>query len=136
MDTEQVRLILWIVAGLLMVGGVLGIGLALILGIGSTLPPSEAARPPKSRSAPATAVSKRVAPRVVDEKVLAGRRAAYRQGILVFVGLLVLTALEFWVAAGAGGSIVFLFILILAKAGLIVQYYMHLGRAWGEEEAH
>ena len=136
MDTEQVRLILWIVVGLLMAGGVLGIGLALILGIGSTLPASGAARPSTAKSAPATAVRERVAPKVVDKKVLASRRAAYRLGILIFVGLLVLTALEFWVATAAGGSIVFLFILILAKAGLIVQYYMHLGRVWGEEEAH
>jgi hypothetical protein len=75
-------------------------------------------------------------PEVVDEKVLAGRKAAYRQGILVFLGLLALTALEYWIAVRAGGSAVFLFILILAKAGLIVQYYMHLGRVWGEEEAH
>jgi heme/copper-type cytochrome/quinol oxidase subunit 4 len=72
----------------------------------------------------------------VDEKVLADRKAAYRQGLLVLAGLAVLTALEFWIATAAGGSTVFLFILALAKAGVIVQYYMHLDRVWSEEEAH
>jgi heme/copper-type cytochrome/quinol oxidase subunit 4 len=71
-----------------------------------------------------------------DNKISAGRKSAYRQGILVLIALAVLTALEFWIASAAGGSIVFLFILALAKAGLIVQYYMHLGHLWTEEEAH
>lgn len=136
MDTEQVRLTLWIVAGLLMTVGVLGIALTLLLDIGSTLPASEVARHPKSKEVPAAVVSEKVPPRTVDEKTLAARKAAYRQGFLVFLGLLVLTAAEFWIAARAGGSVVFLFIIILAKAGVIVQYYMHMGRVWGEEEAH
>jgi cytochrome c oxidase subunit 4 len=66
----------------------------------------------------------------------AARSAAYRRGILVFVGLAILTAAEFGVALLAGGSPVFLFVIALAKAGIIVQYYMHLGRLTGEEEAH
>jgi cytochrome c oxidase subunit IV len=61
------------------------------------------------------------------------RRAVYRQGLLVLAGLAVLTALEFWIATRGGGSTVFLFILILIKAGLIVQYYMHLDSVWGAE---
>jgi cytochrome c oxidase subunit 4 len=72
----------------------------------------------------------------VSEEVLADRKAAYRQGLLVLVGLAVLTALEFWIATAGGGSTVFLFILALAKAGVIVQYFMHLDRVWSEEEAH
>lgn len=64
------------------------------------------------------------------------RRAAYRQGLLVLVGLAVLTALEFLVASALGGSIVFLFVLALAKAGLILQYYMHVHLLWSEEETH
>jgi hypothetical protein len=64
------------------------------------------------------------------------RRAAYRQGLLVLVGLAVLTALEFLVASVLGGSIVFLFVLALAKAGLILQYYMHVHLLWSEEETH
>lgn len=71
-----------------------------------------------------------------DEKASAARKSAYRQGILVLLALAVLTGVEFWIAAAAGGSIVFLFILALAKAGLILQYYMHLGHLWTEEETH
>jgi hypothetical protein len=52
------------------------------------------------------------------------------------VGLAVLTALEFAIAAALEGSTVFLFVVALVKAGLIIQYYMHLNRAWSEEEAH
>jgi heme/copper-type cytochrome/quinol oxidase subunit 4 len=75
-------------------------------------------------------------PAPVDPKVRAARKAAYRQGLLVFVALAVLTAIEFAVAFATDGSPVLLFVLVLAKAGLIVQYYMHLRTAWSEEEAH
>jgi heme/copper-type cytochrome/quinol oxidase subunit 4 len=47
-----------------------------------------------------------------------------------------LTALEFAVAGLLEGSAVFLFVLALVKAGVILQYYMHLDRVWSEEEAH
>ena len=63
-----------------------------------------------------------------------GRRAAYRRGVYVLVGLAVLTAVEFGVAILLEGSAALLFILALAKAGAIIQYYMHLNKVWGEEE--
>jgi heme/copper-type cytochrome/quinol oxidase subunit 4 len=66
----------------------------------------------------------------------AARRSAYRQGFLVLVGLAILTALEFVVAGVTGGSPVFLFILALLKAGIILQYYMHIRSLWAEEESH
>lgn len=133
MDYATVGSILWVVAGLLMVASLLGIGLALLLGGKPASPPAEAAIPTGEGAA---AVAATAPPRPVDEKTLASRRAAYRRGILVFVGLAVLTALEFWIASAAGGSPVFLFIIVLAKAGMILQYYMHLDQLWGEEEAH
>jgi len=136
MDTTTIGSTLWIVAGFLMVAGVLGIGMALILSRKPASPSAEAARPAREGLAVAVAVSTEAPPQPVDEKVLASRKAAYRRGILVFVGLAVLTVLEFWIASAAGGSTVFLFIIVLAKAGLILQYYMHLGQVWGEEEAH
>jgi hypothetical protein len=136
MDTTTLGSTLWIVAGFLMVASLLGIGLALILDRRPASPSAEAARPAGEQIAVAVAVSTEAPPEPVDEKVLVSRKAAYRRGILVFVGLAVLTALEFWIASAAGGSTVFLFIIVLAKAGLILQYYMHLGQVWGEEEAH
>jgi heme/copper-type cytochrome/quinol oxidase subunit 4 len=66
----------------------------------------------------------------------AARRSAYRQGFLVLVGLAVLTGLEFFVAGVTDGSPVFLFIIALLKAGIILQYYMHLRSLWAEEESH
>ena len=70
------------------------------------------------------------------EKVLATRRSAYRRGVIVLIALAALTALEFLIASAAGGSVVFLFLIALVKAGLIVQYYMHFHRVMGQEEAH
>jgi len=66
----------------------------------------------------------------------AARRAAYRQGFLVLVGLAVLTGLEFLVAGVTNGSTVFLFIIALLKAGIILQYFMHIRSLWTEEESH
>jgi hypothetical protein len=71
-----------------------------------------------------------------EEKGMAARGAAYRQGLYVLIGLAVLTVFEFAVASILGGSTVFLFVLALAKAGLILQYYMHAESVWSEEEAH
>jgi len=61
------------------------------------------------------------------------KAAAFRRGIVTFVILAVLTALEFWVSQVTGGAAVFLLIIALAKAGLIVEYFMHLSHLWGEE---
>jgi cytochrome c oxidase subunit IV len=71
-----------------------------------------------------------------EEHAPAARQAAYRQGLYVLIGLAVLTVLEFVVASILAGSTVFLFVLVLAKAGLILQYYMHLESVWSAEEAH
>lgn len=61
------------------------------------------------------------------------RKAAYRRGIFVGVGLAVLTGIEFVVASLVGGSPALLLVLALAKAGIIVQYYMHLDNVWSGE---
>jgi cytochrome c oxidase subunit 4 len=128
MDTEALRLILWIVAGSLMVAGVVAVGLALLFDKSASHSPEAA------RVAPRVAAPAPVEP--VDGKALAARKAAYRQGLYVLIGLAVLTALEFAVAGLLEGSAVFLFVLALVKAGVILQYYMHLDRVWSEEEAH
>lgn len=134
MDTEMLRVYLWIVAGLLMLAGVVGVGLALLLD--KSAQAEEAEKPtPMRYSQAATAVA--VAPaKPMDPEAVAARKAAYRSGLYVLLGLAVLTALEFGIAAALEGSVVFLFVIALVKAGLIIQYYMHLNRAWSEEEAH
>ena len=80
---------------------------------------------------PAEAVKEADEP--VDQEALAARKAAYRRGIYVLIGLAVLTAARICRRHPAGRSVGLLFILILAKAGVILQYYMHLHRVWGEE---
>ncbi len=116
-------LILAIGAALLVVVGAIGAVLAFGFSKLTPLP----AKPPEAEEAPAVPV---------DEQALAARKAAYRQGLYVLVGLAVLTALELAVASLLEGSVVFLFVLALVKAGVILQYYMHLDRVWSEEEAH
>lgn len=121
MNTD-LGLILSIIVALLILAGILGVLLALRFSKPTPRPPV-----PKPEEAPAEPV---------DKRLLAGRKAAYRQGLFVLIGLAVLTAVEFAVAYALEGSAVFLFVLALVKAGVILQYYMHMDRAWGEEEAH
>ncbi|MDX1686892.1 MAG: cytochrome C oxidase subunit IV family protein [Candidatus Promineifilaceae bacterium] len=59
----------------------------------------------------------------------------YRQIYVVFIALVVLTILEFIVAAYLP-SVVFLTLIALAKAGLIVHFFMHIYRLWNNEESH
>jgi heme/copper-type cytochrome/quinol oxidase subunit 4 len=61
--------------------------------------------------------------------------AAYRRGAMTLVALAVLTGVEFW-ASAAIGSLVVMAILGLAKAGIILQYFMHLSSLWREETGH
>ena len=119
--------------GLVLLGGavVIGVILALLFKLRREPAEHDAEAPIAAEEEPAVAV---------DGEILEARRkeksAAYRKGFLVFVALAILTALEFWVATAAGGSVAFLFIIALVKAGVIVQYYMHLESVWSEEGAH
>jgi cytochrome c oxidase subunit IV len=60
------------------------------------------------------------------------KAAAFRQGFGVLVALAILTGVEYWISLTTG-SVVFLFIIALAKAGLILNYFMHMAKLWGEE---
>jgi hypothetical protein len=121
-DSSQLALILGIGAVLLLVAGVMGVVLAFGISKLSPLP----AKPPQEE----------LPAEPVDPATLASRKAAYRLGAYVLIALAVLTALEFAIALVLNGSVGFLFVLALAKAGLILQYYMHLDKVWGGEEAH
>jgi hypothetical protein len=67
-----------------------------------------------------------------DPAMRAKRSAAYRLGALILLGLAVLTVVEFGIAA-TWASAVILLLIALFKAGLIVNYYMHVTRLWSEE---
>ena len=62
----------------------------------------------------------------------------YRQIYIVFGVLVVLTVIEFIVATADLALVgdVFLLLIALAKAGLIVQFFMHIYRLWRDEESH
>ena len=135
-NTEALELVLWIVAGALMAAGVIGIAVSLLLGRETADEGAYAvpAAPVREVSTVVAAEEARETP--PDDQVLAGRRQAYRQVAVVLVGLAVLTVIEFWIASALSGSAALLFVIALIKAGVIVQYYMHLSHAWGGEEAH
>ncbi len=52
---------------------------------------------------------------------------AYRLGVSIFILLAFLTAAEFWVAL-TFASVLILIVMALAKAGLVMYYYMHVYR--------
>ncbi len=60
------------------------------------------------------------------------RKKAFRQGWIIFIALLVLTAVEFVVGVYMN-SMVLLLVIALVKAALIVYYFMHIYRPWREE---
>lgn len=120
----DVLYVLGIAAGLLLLALAMAAPLALAMKWLSPLQPIKAAPAPKAEPVAE-----------VDEAVAAGRRGAYQRGLIVFIGLAVLTAVEFGIALWTGSTI-FLFLIALIKAGLIVQYYMHLGKVLGGEEGH
>ena len=55
------------------------------------------------------------------------KKTALNQGVIIFVFLAALTALELFVAV-AIGSVVLLAVIALVKAGLVAYYYMHIYR--------
>jgi cytochrome c oxidase subunit IV len=63
------------------------------------------------------------------------KAAAYRIGIQVFAGLMVLTVVEYILGIQDNPSTVILLIIALIKSALIVNFFMHVYRLW-REEAH
>jgi heme/copper-type cytochrome/quinol oxidase subunit 4 len=55
-----------------------------------------------------------------------------RRGVIIFIALAVLTAIEY--ALGVSGvPAILLWVLMLAKAGLVLYYFMHITRAFKDE---
>ena len=63
------------------------------------------------------------------------RAKELRQSVNVLVVLAVLTAVEFWLAVTTQ-MWALLVVIALVKAGLVIQYYMHLPRVFAEEGGH
>ncbi len=62
------------------------------------------------------------------------KKAEYRQNTIIFLALVVLTLIEFFIATNVDDSTVILLLIALVKAGLIVQFFMHIYRLWRGEE--
>ena len=58
------------------------------------------------------------------------KKVAFRLGIYVLIGLAVLTGIEFFLV----GQTTLLFVVGVAKAWAIIQYFMHITSLWSEEE--
>ena len=57
-----------------------------------------------------------------------------RRGVIVFAALALLTLAEYAVAVGLNGNVPLLAVVALAKAGLIVWYYMHIKQVFNTGE--
>lgn len=64
----------------------------------------------------------------------AKQKTEYRRNVLVFLGLAVLTVVEFIVAINMEKPAVPLILISLIKSGLIINYFMHVYRLWRQEE--
>ncbi|HEY4666067.1 MAG TPA: hypothetical protein VIH26_02065 [Anaerolineales bacterium] len=60
----------------------------------------------------------------------AGRASAYRRGLLTIAALGGLTWVEFQLS---GGPVLPLLVIGLAKAALILQFFMHISRLWKQQ---
>jgi len=67
-------------------------------------------------------------------RLTAKRKAGFRTGIVVMLGLAALTLVEFFLAAL--GSVALMFVIIILKAALIMVFFMHIANVWRTEEAH
>ncbi len=56
------------------------------------------------------------------------------RGWVVFIGLAVLTIVEYLFAITVNANLPVLIVLAVAKAALIIHYFMHLVRVWRDSE--
>jgi caa(3)-type oxidase subunit IV len=62
------------------------------------------------------------------------KKAEYRRNFYVFIALALLTLGEFFIAINLEDAAVPLILIALVKAGLIINFFMHIYRLWREEE--
>lgn len=60
------------------------------------------------------------------------KKEAYRQIFMIFIILAVFTGIEYVVSQTLDSTILLL-LIALVKAGLIINYFMHVYRLWREE---
>ena len=62
------------------------------------------------------------------------KKAEYRRNFYVVIPLALLTLVEFIIAINVEDAAVPLMLIALVKAGLIINFFMHIYRLWREEE--
>lgn len=71
----------------------------------------------------------------MDNK-MENKSSELKRGVMVFVGLAILTVIEFVFGIWEVASI-FLWIIALTKAGLVIWFFMHIFRLFGgDREVH
>ncbi len=63
---------------------------------------------------------------------MSAKQAAYRKGLYVLIGLVILTIAEVILARTAAAAIAILVIDVI-QAGMIAYYFMHIYRLWSQE---
>ena len=61
-------------------------------------------------------------------------KGASKLGWWVFIGLGIVTLIEYGIAVALSLNLFFLAQIAVLKAGLIAVYFMHIGRAWERTE--
>ncbi len=141
MDNTQLFMIATAAIVVLTLGGGVALALALyqlsrVLAEGAVAgaAPTEAMA---LEAAPTEAMALAVWKKERDAERMRGARltAAYRTGVMVLLWLGLLTAVEF-VANLMGVSTVAMFMIALVKAGIILQFFMHVSSLWMEGGSH
>ena len=65
-----------------------------------------------------------------------GKKRLYRTGVWVLVALMFLEVCDYVSAQLTGGSITILLVVALINAAIIIQYFMHIGELFTNEERH
>lgn len=69
----------------------------------------------------------------MDTRKTTKKGLALRRSMIVFLGLAILTAVEFMLAKISVPSII-LWIIALSKAGLVINFFMHISRLFQPDE--
>ena len=69
----------------------------------------------------------------MDTRKTTKKGLALRRGAIIFLGLAILTAVEFILAKMSVPSVI-LWIIALSKAGLVINFFMHISRLFEPDE--
>lgn len=71
-----------------------------------------------------------------QETLKAQQAQRVRTGIITIVILAVLTLVEYWISVSFTGTLIYLSVIALAKAGLIMNHFMHIAQIRYREGGH